>query len=41
MVRGKEEPVKNKGIFENCNIKNASIVSNNDGYNVDLKIYLR
>ena len=35
MVRG--TGAKNKGVFENCNIKNASIVSNTDGYKVDLK----
>ena len=38
MVRGvRGSGAKNKAIFENCNIKNASIVSNNDGYKVDLK----
>ena len=35
MVRG--TGAKNKAIFENCVIKNASIVSNIDGFIVDLK----
>ena len=38
MVRGvRGTGAKNRAIFENCNIKNASIVSNTDGYKVDLK----
>ena len=32
MVRGvRGTGAKNRAIFENCNIKNASIVSNTDG----------
>ena len=38
MVRGiRGTGAKTKAIFENCNIKNASIISNTDGYKVDLK----
>ena len=38
MVRGtRGTGAKNKGIFENCIIIKANIVSNVDGFRVDLK----
>ena len=38
MTRGtRGSGAKNKGIFENCLIKKANIVSNVDGYRVDLQ----
>ena len=38
MTRGtRGSGAKNKGIFENCIIKKANIVSNVDGYRVDLQ----
>ena len=38
MVRGvRGSGAKNKGVFENCTIKKATILSNVDGYAVNLQ----